>query len=319
MLDIQELLEEFKRAFDPAQAEILTKFLARFYREVVDTVTKTEFLELTKVVQELSGNVKLLSERLDRLAEKVDRLADAQEKTDARLGKLEVVVTELVEAQKRTDERIAELTEALKRTDQRVSELAEAQRRTEETVRGLVEAQKRTDERIAEFAEAQRRTDERIAELTEAQKRTEEEIRRLTRSLEETREQLGGLSDTVGYTLENQAFLALPKLLKRDYGIVVKGRLKRGYMKDGKGRIVEVNILGEGMKNGKKFVLIGESKVRLSKRAINEFIERRVKAFEGVFKNLFPILVTHMISEPDAEEYAKEKGIALYYSYDFER
>jgi predicted RNase H-like nuclease (RuvC/YqgF family) len=263
MLDIQELLEEFKRAFDPAQAEILTKFLARFYREVVDTVTKTEFLELTKVVQELSGNVKLLSERLDRLAEKVDRLADAQEKTDARLGKLEVVVTELVEAQKRTDER--------------------------------------------------------IAELTEAQKRTEEEIRRLTRSLEETREQLGGLSDTVGYTLENQAFLALPKLLKRDYGIVVKGRLKRGYMKDGKGRRVEVNILGEGMKNGKKFVLIGESKVRLSKRAINEFIERRVKAFEGVFKNLFPILVTHMISEPDAEEYAKEKGIALYYSYDFER
>jgi len=25
-----------------------------------------------------------------------------------------------------------------------------------------------------------------------------------------------------------------------------------------------------------------------------------------------------MISEPDAEEYAREKGIALYYSYDFE-
>ena len=37
----------------------------------------------------------------------------------------------------------------------------------------------------------------------------------------------------------------------------------------------------------------------------------------GVYEEIFPIVVTYMISNPDVEEYAKEKGIALYYSYDF--
>ncbi|MEW6620127.1 MAG: hypothetical protein AB1422_12470 [bacterium] len=50
---------------------------------------------------------------------------------------------------------------------------------------------------------------------------------------------------------------------------------------------------------------------------VDEFIKKKLKRLKGVGKEIFPILVTHMISEPDAEEYVKEKGITLYYSYDF--
>jgi heat shock protein HspQ len=78
-----------------------------------------------------------------------------------------------------------------------------------------------------------------------------------------------------------------------------------------------VNILGEATRNGKRITIIGESKARLSKKAIDKFVEKRLKAFGGVIKDIFPVIVTHMVSEPDAEEHAKKKGVALYYSYDF--
>lgn len=58
-------------------------------------------------------------------------------------------------------------------------------------------------------------------ELAEAQKKTEQEIHKLTKGLEDTRQQLGGLFDTVGYTFENEAYKALPELLKRDYVLTV--------------------------------------------------------------------------------------------------
>jgi len=53
-------------------------------------------------------------------------------------------------------------------------------------------------------------------------------------------------------------------------------------------------------------------------RQRGEFIQKRFRRFEGVYGELFPVLATHMISEPDTEGYVREQEIALYYSYDFE-
>ena len=50
---------------------------------------------------------------------------------------LKLIVEELAEAQKRTEQRVEELAEAQKRTEQKVEELAEAQKRTEEELRAL--------------------------------------------------------------------------------------------------------------------------------------------------------------------------------------
>lgn len=210
-----------------------------------------------------------------------------------------------------------ELKEEVKKLTNTVQELAEAQKITEQRVNELAEAQKKTEQRLNELAEAQKKTEQKLNELAEAQKKTEQAILELTSGLKETRQQLGGLSDTVGYTVENEAYKALPALLKRDYGLEIEGRLKRGYLRDSKGRYIEVNILGKGRVNGKEVTIIGESKVRLSKKAVREFIELRLKNFESLYGEIFPVVVTHMISEPDVEDFAREKGIALYYSYDF--
>ena len=122
---------------------------------------------------------------------------------------------------------------------------------------------------------------------------------------------------TVGYTLENEAYKALPGLLAEDHGILVQGRLKRGYIKDAKGRDLEVNILGEGLQNQQWVNIIGEGKSQLSIPEVDRFIHKRLQPLQAVFPQVFTVLVTHMVSSPDVEDYAKQRGIAVYYSYDF--
>ncbi|WP_027718545.1 hypothetical protein [Desulfovirgula thermocuniculi] len=211
-------------------------------------------------------------------------------------AELKQVVKELAEAQKRTEQRIEELAEAQKRTEQRLEELAEAQKRTEERVGGLERA---------------------LQELAEAQKRTEEELQKLAAEHAETRRQLGGLAMTVGYTLENEAYKALPALLQQDYGLVVEGRLKRAHVLLGNGDYLEVNILGDGTLGGRRVKVVGESKTQLSQDDVDRFLRRKLGKLRGVFPEVFPVLVTHMTTSPEVEEYAKKKGIAVYYSYEF--
>jgi hypothetical protein len=171
--------------------------------------------------------------------------------------------------------------------------------------------------RVNELAEAQKRTETRVEELASAQKQTAIELQVLIKEHKKTREQLGGLSTTVGYRLEDEAFKALPTLLKRDFGLTIADRLKRQYVVDNKGEYIEVNITGIATKNGKKIMIIGEGKSQLSKNNVNEFIKKKLNRLNEVYKEIFPVLVTYMTSQPDTEEYAKKKGIALYYSYDF--
>jgi hypothetical protein len=185
-------------------------------------------------------------------------------------------------------------------------------------VKELAVTQQRTEQRVEELAVAQQRTEQRVEELTLAQQHTEQSLQKLIEEHQDTRKQLGGLAATVGYSLENQAYKALPQLLQRDFGLLVQGRLKRDYLKDQQGNELEVNIIGQALQNGKPVTIIGESKSQLSKQKIDQFIRKRLERLEGVIPTYFPIIITHMVSGSDVEEYARSKGIAVYYSYDFE-
>jgi len=186
-----------------------------------------------------------------------------------------------------------------------------------EIVRDLAEAQKQTEHRLDRLTST-------VEELAEAQRRTENEIHELVLEHKETRRQrrfhfqVGGLERTVGYGLENQAYKSLPRLLERDFGIVVTERLKRQWMRDNTDAEIEVNIVGEGMRDGKKITIIGECKSHLSKNKTDDFIRKKLERLEGVFDEIFPLVVTHMTSSSGVEDYVKEQGIALYYSYDWE-
>ena len=237
------------------------------------------------------------------LKDAVKRLAIAQARTEGRMERVEAAIEKLTAAQARTEERMDRMEAAIEK-------LTAAQARTEERIDELAAAQARTEERME-------RVEAAIEKLTAAQARTEQTLNDLIGAHRETRRQLGGLSMTVGYTLENVAYRALPALLKADYGIEVQGQLIRTYLTDNRGRSLEVNIYGKGRENGREVVILGESKSQLSANHIERFINRRLKPLRPQFENVLPVLITHMISSEPVAAYAKEHGIALYYSYQF--
>ncbi|MCL5674409.1 MAG: chordopoxvirus fusion protein [Candidatus Omnitrophica bacterium] len=179
----------------------------------------------------------------------------------------------------------------------------------------LAEAQKRTEQRVEELAEAQKRTEQRVEELAEAQKRTEQEVRKLAESLEDTRKMVGGLSDTVGYGLEDKAIKYLPELLKDKYQIIIENSLVRKFVKYN-GIKDEINIYGTGKKNGEEISIIGEAKSQLSRKDIDKFIKliNRLEINNIISKNKFLLVVTYS-AEPEIEEYAKTKNIKVIWSY----
>ncbi len=143
------------------------------------------------------------------------------------------------------------------------------------------------------------------------------ELREVIEEYSKTRIQLGGLSATVGYGLEDKSYIFLPPLLEKDYGITIEGKLYRGYLQNKEGKYIEVNIIGKAFMNNQKIIIIGECKSQLSKKGVDEFIRKKLDKLKGTFENIFPVLVTYMIAKHDVDEYDKNKGIALYYSYNF--
>ncbi|NPA90870.1 MAG: hypothetical protein GXO55_05410 [Chloroflexi bacterium] len=296
-------------------------------RQLEQQVTKTEFNDLKRVVADLVVVVRGLAEtqaraekRIGRLEVAIGQLTEAQKRTEERVGRLEVAIAELAEAQKRTEERVgrlevamAELAEAQKRTEKRLEELAEAQQRTEKRLEELAEAQQRTEKRLEELAEAQKRTEKRLEELAEAQQRTEEALQKLTAEHKVTRERLEGLSDTVGYTLEDRAYRSLPDILRSE-GIEVEGRLIRTYVRVGK-KDRQVNIFGYGRRNGQRVLILGEAKVRPSRREVDRFLRlvKQLEEKEGL--PAVPLFVAYDFP-PSIEAYVREKGIRPVWSYE---
>ncbi len=193
-----------------------------------------------------------------------------------------------------------------------VAELAEAQRHTEQRLSELAEAQRHTEQRLSELAEAQRHTEQELAKLTEAQRQTENSLNALIKRVDKIEERLEGISDSVGYSLENNAYRALPKILANQ-GIHVKGRLIRRYI-DG----YQVNIFGTAQKGGREVQIFGECKTRPSKNEIDRFIRITDKICKiNGYEEKILLFVAHDYPPP-VERYLKEKHIMYFWSYELE-
>ena len=226
-----------------------------------------------------------------------DELAQAVTRED--FSQLKATIEDLAEAQRRTEERLGVLTERIDSLTIRIDSLTER-------VDTLTERMDTLTARVDRLAEAQIETERRLQELIG-----------VVGVVGDLKKQIGGLTMTVGYTLENRALSALPALLSRDYGIAVKDRLRRDWMRIA-GFDREVNILGEGTREGSALLIIGESKAQLSRAKIDQFLERRVAPLQAEGRAVFPLVICHMTAEPGVVAYAREHGVAVYLSYEFE-
>lgn len=275
------------------------------------------WIEIIRKLQSESLNAAELQAVLLEVMRYIEPLQDVARRSD--FQQLITYMESLAKAQEQTEKRVADLAEAVRGTEKCLESLALAQKRTEERVEELAQAQKRTEERleeltakVMELSEAQRRTERRVEELAQAQKRTEDALLKLTRRVDMIEERLEGISNSVGYSLENAAFKALPGLLQDRYGIEVQGRLLRRYVGDR-----QVNIWGRGRRNGRDVVIIGESKVRPSRKEVDRFLKiaHHLAAQEG-WKEVVHVFVAHDIP-PVVEQYLEERGILPFWSYEF--
>jgi len=187
-------------------------------------------------------------------------------------------------------------------------------------VKELAQAQARTEQRVEELIQAQARTEQRVEELAQAQAKTEKMLRSLIHEFKEfkteTRTHLGGLSNTIGYGLEDKAMKFLPVLLKRDFEIQVQGRLIRDFIEYKSGREDEVNIYGKALKGDKEIIIIGEAESQLSKGLIDDLIKLKKRVERELQKEVIPLAITYLV-KPAVKKYAQDAGIKIYYSYDF--
>ena len=249
-----------------------------------------------KRLEALENRMEGVESRMDRVEAALDRLEAAQARSEKRLEALE--------------KRMEGVEDRMDRVEAALDRLEAAQARAEKRLEALEDRMEGVESRMD-------RVEATLDRLAAAQVRTEEALEKLTEAHDETRKQLGGLSHTVGYILENESYRALPALLKAEHGIEIEDRLIRTYLTTDRGYPVEVNIFGRGRRNGREVVILGESKSQLSAKHINHFIQGRLTRLEPLFEDVFAVLVTHMISSPDVAAYAQERGIALYYSYQF--
>ncbi|MEW6487381.1 MAG: hypothetical protein AB1578_05645 [Thermodesulfobacteriota bacterium] len=229
------------------------------------------------------------------------------------LAELKEVVQELAEAQR-------DLADAQKRTEarvdvlgQRMGELAEAQRRTDEKMGALAEAQKRTDERMGALAEAQRRTDGRLDSLAHS-------MQELAQAMKETRREFGGVTASVSYALENEAYRLAPRVLAERYGVTLEEKLVRTTI-----RGEEVNLFGRGRRDGREVWVVGEAKLRVDvgrgrKGARDLFtqLETKVAAVRAELGDVdvVRVLVTHFAT-PEFLTMAQERNTLVIQSFEW--
>jgi DNA repair ATPase RecN len=135
------------------------------------------------------------------------------------------------------------------------NELKEIVRELGQTTRELVKAQARTEKQMEKLAKAQE-------ELTQAQKQTEKEVAKLSQSLGNTRTQVGGLSRSMAYALENEAYRKIPKYLKTHYQLDIQERVIRTLIGG-----EEINLFAKAKRHGEEVLIVGETVVRLDDRA----------------------------------------------------
>ena len=261
-----------------------------------------------------------LTEAIRDLAEEVRRLAQAQAQTERRLGELEQALVRLTEAQAQTEQQVRALAAAQAQTEVRLGRLEERTDRLEQALTRLTEAQARTEERVGRLeeavtrlTEAQTRTEQRLEELAAAQAQTERQVRELAEAQRIINLRLGRLEDVLGLTIEEHAEDIL-RLVLREKGLEILEE-PRSVPVDGEGQIDLAAVCRDPQ--GRRIVVVVESKARLSVSAVRRWADRigsaefRRKLEEAGLRGPYLAYVFGIRMDRAVEEAAREAGLGL--------
>ena len=174
---------------------------------------------------------------------------------------------------------------------------------------------------VQSLATAQQELATAQQELATAQRHTEANLADLTNVVKGLAQEMGGMSRSMSYALENEAYRLLPPLLASQYNIMLEERLVRTEING-----EEINIFAHGTRNGEPILLVGESKLQLderrnSRRALDlllDQLERKVAAVKEVYPDaqIVQLLITHY-ARPAIRERAAKEGVILIQSFEW--
>ncbi len=283
MLNTFKIYNQLKENMEPAAAEAVVEALGSVFEELHNSVTKTEFNELRDIVKQQAENISLLTERMDQSVVRMDQLTDRVDDLTVNMAKL--------------TERVDQLAVRMDQLTERVDQLAV---------------------RMDQLTERMDQLTERVDQLASNMLKLENKVDSLVGEMKNFKEQLGGLSHTVGYRLEDESYIKLPAILERDHSVVVKGRLKRGWLELRKNKYIELNIWGQAERHGKPVEIIGEAKSQLKKRDVDNFLENLDLIRPHFNREIYPICITYQTS-PAVLKYSKDKGLTLFFSYELDQ
>jgi len=254
-------------------------------RQIVDERIDT-FKERIEEIRVERKDFDELKGEVTKLTISVDRLAEAQVKTEQKVEKLEESVDKLAVAQAKTEQKVGRL---------------------EESVDKLAVAQAKTEQKVEELAMAQAKTEQKVEELAVAQAKTEQAIKHLSINI-------SGLSDTIGFGLEDIARTVVPGYLERHENIYIE-ELQRGFIEvDGVER--EIDLFGECNRDGETILIIGEVKSRIYEGEVKKFVSNVINPIRKSEKErrIYPLMFGYVI-HPSAQRLAKAEGVHLVASY----
>ncbi|MEM2443997.1 MAG: hypothetical protein QXK56_01945, partial [Sulfolobales archaeon] len=195
---------------------------------------------------------------------------------------------------------------------EKVDRLAELHAKLEERVDKLAEKVDRLAELHAKLEERVDKLAEKVDRLAELHAKLEERVDKLAVAVENLSKEVGRLSETVGFGLEDIARVVVPGYLYRHESILVDTLDRRFFVIDGEE--VEVNLYGEGSRDDRKVVVIGECKSRIYGRDVEEFNKTYVKIKKVLKDEVYAFMFGYLI-HPSAEDEAKKRGIKVIASY----
>ena len=127
------------------------------------------------------------------------------------------------------------------------------------------------------------------------------------------RSQVGGLSRSMAYALENEAYRKLAGYLTAHYQLEMKEKLIRTEVAD-----EEINIFGIASQNGEDVIIVGEVVLKLDDQSKLAKLDKKIKAVRKEYsQKIIPLMLTHFARSIIVEK-AKEKGVLVVQSFQWD-
>jgi hypothetical protein len=178
---------------------------------------------------------------------------------------------------------------------------------TQELKRGLTEL---TGE-VKKLAAAQQHTDETVAELSRAVQILAETV---NKGLTDLRREVGSLANTFGFDLEELVAALLSPYLEKHAGIT-RLTLERRYFEINGGQPEEVDLVGQGQREGKPVLVLAECRTTIGGGEMRRVAQELDSIATTIIDSEVVKIVVAMNLHPTGEKAATETGIwAIPYS-----